>query len=102
MDDLLWTFRDISFLPHQRADEQVSADIAVTIGWEQDHAGQQDVLINLSDTIPARAEAFSRIVEIVSGDKSEREIARQRYRDYRQRGYELHNHTIGPENDHAS
>ena len=102
MDDLLWTFRDISFLPHQRADGQISVEVPVTIGWEPGHAGQQDVLINLSDTIPQQAENFSRIIEIVSGNETERDIARHRYRDYRQRGYELHNHTIGSENDYAS
>ncbi len=101
MDDLLWTFRDISFLPHAMADDGQRDAVPVHIGWQEDHIGQQDVFINLSPSIPTAVERFARIVEIVSGNEPERNQARQRYRDYRERGYELHNHTIDTDNEHA-
>ena len=33
MDDLLWTFRDISFIPHEIYDGSVNEETPVTIGF---------------------------------------------------------------------
>lgn len=93
LDDLLWTFQDISFLPHTLADDAGAGDVPVTIGWPG-HAAAGDVLINLTDDVPDNAAGFERIAEIVGGDETQRNRARQRYKTYRERGYDMHNHDM--------
>lgn len=97
LDDLLWTFRDISFVPHALTDSSEAADVPVLIGWTDPAALTEagvNVLINLADNMPSAAGKFDRIVEIVGGNDAERSTARQRYREYRDLGHELHSHSI--------
>lgn len=94
MDKLLWTFRDISFVPHALADSADVAQVPIAIGWEAGPRAAADVLINLADTMPSCSSEFARIAEIVGGGGDERRQARQRYREYRDQGHELHNHSI--------
>ena len=97
IDDLLWTFRDISFLPHAAVDSpDAPEDSPITIGWEGEPVLPRQVLINLSGAIPGQAEKYERIIEIVPSDPAQRNQARSRYRDYRDRGLEMHSHNIEP------
>lgn len=94
LDDFLWTYRDISFVPHILAD-QINQQVApITIGWNGSERGTDDVLLNLCTDVPDFAGSFARIIEIVSADGAQREQARKRYRRYRDMGFELHNHDI--------
>ena len=99
LDDLLWTFRDISFIPHALQDDSNAGECGVVIGWEDHYPADAGVLINLTPEIPEFAARFSRIVEIVAGSEDDRQQARQRFRGYRERGYELHNHKL--DSDHV-
>lgn len=94
LDDLLWTFRDISFVPHALADSEAITDVPVILSWADQPAESVDVLINLGDTMPSAADKFGRIAEIVGPDAEARLSARKRYRQYRDGGHELHNHDI--------
>ena len=94
LDDYLWTFNDISFLPHQLADSTDGIESPIIIGWNGIEPSGSNVLINLNTTIPDFAGSFNRIIEIVAANEPQREQARERYREYRQRGYELHNHDM--------
>lgn len=94
LDDYMWTFRDISFLPHVLADDSPGEATPVTIGWEGSTRPNQDVLLNLGNNIPEFAGTFARIIEIVPPENPARDQARDRYRQYRELGYELHNHEI--------
>ena len=73
----------------------------MVIGWQDQLPGNYEVLINLATDIPSAADRFARIVEIVAGDQWQRDQARNRYRRYRERGYELHNHTLESVHDHT-
>jgi DNA polymerase-3 subunit chi len=42
-----------------------------------------DLLVNLSDRLPARLERFARIAEIVDGDAERRTRGRERFKAYR-------------------
>jgi DNA polymerase III subunit chi len=99
MDKLLWTYRDTSFVPHALADNADAAEVPIAIGWEQGPAAGADVLINLATVVPSRSGEFARIAEIVAGTENEREQARERYRQYREQGHELHNHAIDSSRD---
>ena len=101
LDDMLWTFKDISFIPHAIMEKNSSENAPVLIGWNHDEPVTSEVLINLCDTIPDYAANFERIVEIVAGSPQQKQLARNRYRDYRERGYELHDHKIEGDYDNT-
>jgi len=96
MDELLWTFRQGSFVPHAiiEAGASPSAYETILIGHDHDPECKHDVLINLASSIPDFFSRFERVAEIVSGDESQRDEARQRFKFYRDRGYELNTHDI--------
>ena len=101
MDDLLWTFNDISFLPHAITEPGHTPAERVIIGWHDRPPGNDEILVNLTAEIPAAAEKFARIVEIVTGDNRQKDQARKRFKGYREQGFELHNHTLEPGHDHT-
>jgi len=100
IDDLMWTFRDISFIPHCLVDEAPQYNVPVNIGWNGTSPCTDDVLINLDTGIPEFAGSFTRIMEVVVPDKDSREQSRKRYRTYRDMGFDLHSHEM--ESDYAN
>ncbi len=100
-DNLLWTYHDISFIPHEILNFNDTPGSPVTIGWQGNSPEQNDVLLNLAPDIPTNVDRFARIIEIVAGDGSMRQQARNKYREYRERGYDLHNHSIESDYDHT-
>ncbi len=92
LDELLWTFRDTSFLPHARLGSEIEAPI--TLGHRDTPAPPLEVLINLAPEIPPFFSRFSRVAEIVSGEAGAREQGRAHFRFYRDRGYPLHHHDL--------
>ena len=95
IDDLLWTFRDISFLPHTAIDSADAVeDCPVIIGWDGETPLARRVLINLSGAVPDNPDAYERIIEVVPSEPAHRQQARLRYKDYRDKGLEMHSHNI--------
>ena len=94
MNELLWTFRDRSFVPHGLLGESDPSGTPVLVGHGTDAGGEHDVLINLADTVPAFFSSFERVIETVGGDPGSRVASRERYRFYRDRGYPLNNQRI--------
>lgn len=73
LDQLLWTFRQGSFIPHERADQDDETS-PILIG----HAPQpplriNDVLLNLAAEVPVFFSRFGRVLEIVGSQAEERE-----------------------------
>ncbi len=93
LDDFLWTYKDISFLPHCLIDD-VDDTSSITIGWEGTAENSREVLINLSTHVPGFVTSFDRVVEIVPPDDPGKQQARDRYRQYQEAGYELHKHDL--------
>ena len=50
---------------------------------------QDDGLVNLQSQYPPFFSRFRRLIEIVGLDEADRSAARERYRFYRDRGYEI-------------
>jgi len=100
LDDLLWTYQDISFLPHACVDV-ATPGTPIIIGWPGAQVPQTDVLINLADSVPDTIEGFNRVIEIVADETSRREQGRERYKIYRERGYEMFKHDISLEQGSA-
>ena len=122
MDDLLWTFQQDSFVPHERwhgvneasaqpdglrqpgrkanpvaqsvAISATSTTPKVLIGTTAQPPGSPQLLINLGAQV---AECFAqcpRVVEIVAADPVNKSAGRERYRAYREQGVPLRMHEV--------
>lgn len=92
LDELLWTFRPASFLPHGLLGAEHSERVA--IGWGQDPGEHNDLLINLQLDIPDFFSRFQRVAEVVTQDDASLAALRQSWKFYRDRGYELDKHDL--------
>ena len=89
LDDLLWTFRDISFVPHQRLGEERWPDTRIVVGAGEPPPTITEVMINLRHPVSPVFSRFDRVIEIVPSDPAHRDAGRARYRYYQERGYAL-------------
>lgn len=94
LDELLWTFRDGSFVPHERLTEATEQTSPVTIGCEGESVEPRDVLINLCDEVPPFAESFPRVAELVTSDDDSKHTGRRRFAAYRDQGHKLETHKV--------
>lgn len=98
LDDLLWTFRQGSFVPHELLGPRSEAGIApVTIG-SADAPGNEppaaDLLVNLANEVPAFFDRYPRVAEIIDGSPEGREAGRARHRFYRDHGIHPETHEV--------
>ncbi len=96
LDELLWTFRDGSFLPHEINTGAPAShlQVKVLLGDAPAPASHRQLLINLTETLPLAIESYPRIAEIVDTDPERKRSARERYRQYREHGCTLESHTL--------
>jgi DNA polymerase-3 subunit chi len=95
IDDLMWTFRDGSFVPHEIIGTTPATPTApVTIGCDESLRDNCDLLINLGESIPASAASFPRVAEVVTSDEDSKTLSRQRFVDYREQGHTLDTHKL--------
>lgn len=95
LDDLLWTFRDGSFVPHEVLDQATpNPRSPVRIASGSEDPRPCDLLINLCDEIPSCAEAFPRVAELVSSDDPCKQESRKRFAAYRDLGHTLETHNV--------
>lgn len=85
VDEVLWQFDAHSFVPHNLAGEGPARGAPVEISWSAPRT-QRQVLINLTETVPDFVQRFSQIIEFVPAAESDKDIARQKYKHYRQLG----------------
>jgi DNA polymerase-3 subunit chi len=85
VDEVLWQFDAHSFVPHNLAGEGPARGAPVEISWSAPRT-QRQVLINLTSTVPDFVHRFSQIIEFVPAAESDKDIARQKYKHYRQLG----------------
>lgn len=90
LDDALWRFSDLDFLPHVSAQDRLAARTPIVLA-DSDAAElpHHQILINLAPTTPANFARFERLFEIVSSDEADTLAGRERYQFYKQRGYAL-------------
>lgn len=92
LDTLLWTFRDRSFIPHE-VHTSSATTCPVTISTKNGPA-EAEMLINISNKIPENIEHFQRIAEIIGNQTESIHAGRERYRFYREQGYEPQHHEV--------
>ncbi|MDF1758225.1 MAG: DNA polymerase III subunit chi [Legionellaceae bacterium] len=94
VDELLWTYKADSFIPHNIQGEGPEPPPMVQIGHSDEPRGFNDILLNLSHEIPRFYKKFSRVIEIVENTESAKEISRNHFREYKKQGYKLQTHNI--------
>ncbi|KTC85890.1 MULTISPECIES: DNA polymerase III subunit chi [Legionella] len=94
LDELLWTYKDNSFIPHNLQGEGPEPPPPIQIGYRDEPRGYNDVLFNLATEVPIFYPRFRRVIEIVTNDESAKEVSRAHYREYRAKHCELQTHEI--------
>jgi len=102
LDELLWSFKDASFIPHNLQGEGPEPPPPIQIGYTatQNPIGYQDILLNLANTIPEFHQQFKRIFEIVTEDEHTKITRRKHYQAYRQQGFSVKTHPIHQNIEH--
>jgi len=102
IDDLLWTFRAGSFIPHQIFTGEIPSLRSATgesnvilIGSLKAPEEWQKTVINLSSHCPEELDKIERILEILDDSEAIKELGRNRYRQYQQSGISITTHKMG-------
>ncbi|USE33837.1 DNA polymerase III subunit chi [Endozoicomonas sp. SCSIO W0465] len=103
MDQLLWSWREDSFLPHGIISEtqgstpenrQLATQSAITLGFGNPSLALKRLLINLSPDVPTFFKDFSRVCEVVVQNPNQKAVSRAKFRAYRQAGIEPEVHNM--------
>jgi DNA polymerase-3 subunit chi len=96
LDDLLWTFNERSFVPHQVCVDEQPADPGTLVHLAVQPAAPPaaDLLVNLTDRLPAEWERYPRIAEIIDADEDRRRLGRERFKTYRDLKVALATHQL--------
>lgn len=89
--ETLWFGRPEVFLPTMLASYELAKFTPVLVSWHESQLTQDDMLINLTVKEPKFFSRFTQLVEVVSVDEEDKKLARERYKFYRDRGYEIKN-----------
>jgi|SRR5215469_5558318 len=97
LDQLLWTFADGSFVPHEWLTSNAAAEAPVLLSAGSPPAEAFDFVINLAADPPPFLHLTRRIAEIIDGDEGRRRAGRVRFKAYRELGVEPGTHTLRAE-----
>jgi len=88
LDELLWEFDPDAYVPHQIAGVDEDDDLTpVLIAAPETDAPIRPLVLNLRNE--AVAGTFERVLEVVPADASAREPLRERWKQYKDRGFEV-------------
>lgn len=99
LDESLWTFSQLEFLPHCRMESpqalRQASPVHLTSDLQaMDDLTPRDVLLNLGVQVCAGFEQFARLIEVVSLDESDRQHARSRWKHYTDQGFNIVRHDL--------
>jgi DNA polymerase-3 subunit chi len=97
LDAALWSLTPTDFITHcdATATDAVrgrSSVLLVDALAELDNSFA--ILVNLAHDVPDGFEHFQRVIEVVSTDGQDRNLARQRWKHYTERGYTITRHDL--------
>ena len=87
LDEKLWDFEADAFIPHQIAGDEDDEITPVLIAAPENPAADRPLVINLRDDCAPGL--FERVLEVVPADESQRLGSRERWKTYKQAGFEL-------------
>ncbi len=87
LDELLWTFRSTSFLPHDCYDVQTLPHPMnkILLGIHEPPEMWQTLIINFAPNCPMQTSKTERVIEILENNPTVRESGRARFAHYHQR-----------------
>jgi DNA polymerase-3 subunit chi len=95
-DEMLWTFNDGSFVPHEAlpASGSLPAETPVLLSLGVAPSANVDIVINLGPELPACLAQTRRVAEVIDGDDTRRRAGRARFKAYRELGVQPASHNI--------
>jgi len=97
LDDLLWTFREDSFVPHGLWQGEPGCDEPVAVGWKAGNPNAAGCLVLARDAAPAEVQAFPRIIDFAPVDLPDLRLSAQgRFRAFRAAGLQVTFHPAKP------
>jgi DNA polymerase III subunit chi len=94
-DDLLWTFMDGSFVPHEMLAAGASVqDSPILLSAGTPPPQTVDIIINLAPDVPSCLGQTRRVAEIIDGDDARRRAGRARFKAYRDLGIQPASHNV--------
>lgn len=94
LDEALWHNSAEQFIPYSLDSECYANSTPVLLTTRQPERLRFKALLNLSDKALVTSEQFRAIIEIVPVDDKGKEAARERYKTYRQLGFNISHRTI--------
>jgi len=95
LDELLWTFMDGSFVPHEMlAADSPAGECPVLLSAGTSPPAEVDIIINLAPDVPGCLSQTRRVAEIIDGDDARRRAGRARFKAYRDLGIQPASHNI--------
>jgi len=92
LDELLWDMGDDAYIPHQLAGDEEDELTPVLIATPEVDTPLRALVINLRDA--AVSGACDRVLEVVPADESARGPLRERWTQYKARGFALNKHDM--------
>lgn len=89
LDKLLWHYPATAFIPHCRSHETAAQEIPVVLGHDAETLPHSELLISLHTACLPFFSRFERVIEIVSQEADDEKLGRERYKFYKDRGYEM-------------
>jgi DNA polymerase-3 subunit chi len=89
LDKLLWHYPATAFIPHCNVDQEDAAQMPVVLNHSGEAFPHHDLLISLHNECVSFFSRFERVIEIISNDSEDSRLGRERYKFYKDRGYEL-------------
>ncbi|MBI5625828.1 MAG: DNA polymerase III subunit chi [Nitrosomonadales bacterium] len=89
LDKLLWHYPATAFIPHCCCDAKEAEQMPVVLNNGSEKFPHHDLLISLHNECVPFFSRFERVIEIVSQDAEDSRMGRERYKFYKDRGYEL-------------
>jgi DNA polymerase-3 subunit chi len=89
LDKLLWHYPATAFIPHSRSGADTSEEMPVILDHGGDKFPHHDLLISLHNECVPYFSRFERVIEVIGTGEEESRMGRERFKFYRDRGYEL-------------
>ena len=90
LDEALWQREPEQFVPHNLSGEITNYATPIEISWlGKRNSQRRDLLISLQTSVPDFAQSFNHIIDFVPADETRKAQARERYKQYRQFGWQL-------------
>jgi DNA polymerase-3 subunit chi len=95
-DELLWTFAQDSFVPHEPlTSESDWEETPVLLSCALAPKTPADVVVNLGSGVPGAVAQSANVIEIIDADAARRQAGRVRYKQYKEMGVEPTTHKLG-------